>query len=34
LNIGHGIMARAMFSGLKPAIAEMKMLMLDACPRG
>ena len=33
LNIGHGIMARAMFTGLKPAVAEMKMLMLDACPR-
>jgi len=33
LNIGHGIMARAMFTGLKPAIVEMKMLMLDACPR-
>lgn len=34
LNIGHGIIARAIFTGLKPAIAEMKMLMLDACPRG
>lgn len=34
LNIGHGIMARAMFTGLKTAIIEMKMLMLDACPRG
>lgn len=33
LNIGHGIMARAIFTGLKAAVAEMKMLMLDACPR-
>lgn len=34
LNIGHGIMARAIFTGLKAAVAEMRMLMLDACPRG
>ena len=34
LNIGHGIMARAIFTGLKPAVQEMKKLMLDACPRG
>ena len=30
LNIGHAIVARAIFSGLPDAIATMKKLMLDA----
>lgn len=30
LNIGHGIIARAMFSGLAEAVREMKRLMLQA----
>lgn len=30
LNIGHAIIARALFTGLQPAVAEMKRLMLDA----
>lgn len=30
LNIGHAIIARAVFDGLGPAVAEMKRLMLDA----
>ncbi len=30
LNIGHAIIARALFSGLQPAVAEMKRLMLEA----
>lgn len=30
LNIGHGIMARAIFVGLKQAVQEMKQLMLEA----
>ncbi|MCL6417147.1 pyridoxine 5'-phosphate synthase [Aestuariirhabdus sp. Z084] len=30
LNIGHGIMARALFTGLGPAIIEMKRVMLEA----
>lgn len=30
LNIGHGIMARAMFTGLGEAVREMKRLMLQA----
>lgn len=30
LNIGHAIIGRAMFTGLKEAIREMKALMLDA----
>ncbi|KEI71598.1 pyridoxine 5'-phosphate synthase [Endozoicomonas elysicola] len=30
LNIGHSIIARALFTGLKPAVREMKSLMLDA----
>ncbi len=30
LNIGHSIIARALFTGLKPAVREMKALMLDA----
>ncbi|WP_211824360.1 pyridoxine 5'-phosphate synthase [Kistimonas asteriae] len=30
LNIGHAIIGRAMFTGLKEAVREMKMLMLDA----
>lgn len=30
LNIGHAIIARALFTGLKPAVREMKALMLEA----
>ncbi|USE39071.1 pyridoxine 5'-phosphate synthase [Endozoicomonas sp. SCSIO W0465] len=30
LNIGHSIIARALFTGLKPAVREMKVLMLEA----
>ncbi|MFP8965582.1 pyridoxine 5'-phosphate synthase [Pokkaliibacter sp. CJK22405] len=30
LNIGHGIVARAVFIGMKEAVAEMKILMLNA----
>lgn len=30
LNIGHGIMARALFTGMKEAVREMKNLMLQA----
>lgn len=30
LNIGHGIVARALFTGLKSAVTEMKQLMLQA----
>lgn len=30
LNIGHGIVARAIFSGFKDAVAEMKRLMVEA----
>ncbi|EHR40161.1 pyridoxine 5'-phosphate synthase [Alishewanella jeotgali] len=30
LNIGHAIIARALFSGLGPAVAEMKRLMVEA----
>ena len=30
LNIGHAIIARALFSGLQPAVQEMKRLMLQA----
>jgi pyridoxine 5-phosphate synthase len=30
LNIGHAIIARALFTGLEEAVAEMKRLMLDA----
>ncbi len=30
LNIGHAIIARALFSGLSLAVSEMKQLMLDA----
>ncbi|RRJ85149.1 pyridoxine 5'-phosphate synthase [Aestuariirhabdus litorea] len=30
LNIGHGIIARALFTGLAPAIVEMKRVMLEA----
>jgi pyridoxine 5-phosphate synthase len=30
LNIGHAIVARAVFSGLGPAVAEMKRLMVEA----
>ncbi|MGH8487502.1 MAG: pyridoxine 5'-phosphate synthase, partial [Gammaproteobacteria bacterium] len=30
LNIGHAIVARAVFSGLAEAVREMKRLMLEA----
>ena len=30
LNIGHAIVARALISGLGPAVAEMKRLMVQA----
>lgn len=30
LNIGHGIVARALFSGLEKAVREMKRLMMEA----
>ncbi|GHG65157.1 pyridoxine 5'-phosphate synthase [Alishewanella longhuensis] len=30
LNIGHAIIARAIFTGLGPAVAEMKRLMVEA----
>jgi pyridoxine 5-phosphate synthase len=30
LNIGHAIIARAVFDGLGPAVTEMKRLMIDA----
>ena len=30
LNIGHAIIARAVFTGLQPAVREMKSLMLEA----
>jgi len=30
LNIGHAIIARALFTGLQQAVAEMKRLMLEA----
>jgi len=30
LNIGHAIIARAIFMGLEPAVREMKRLMLEA----
>jgi len=30
LNIGHAIVARALFIGLQPAVREMKRLMVDA----
>lgn len=33
LNIGHAIIARAMFVGLKEAVAEMKRIMLAALPK-
>lgn len=32
LNIGHAIIARAIFVGLEKAVKEMKQLILDACP--
>jgi pyridoxine 5-phosphate synthase len=32
LNIGHAIVARALFTGLREAVAEMKRLMLAARP--
>lgn len=30
LNIGHGIIARAIFMGLEPAVREMKKIMMEA----
>ncbi len=33
LNIGHAIIARSVFTGLGPAVAEMKRLMLEARSR-
>lgn len=33
LNIGHSLIARAVFSGLGPAVAEMKQLMIEARQR-
>ncbi len=30
LNIGHALIARAIFTGLGPAVAEMKRLMVEA----
>ena len=33
LNIGHAIMARALFTGLESAVAEMKRLMREARSR-
>lgn len=33
LNIGHGIIARAIFMGLTPAVREMKRLMVEARTR-
>jgi pyridoxine 5-phosphate synthase len=30
LNIGHSIIARAVFSGLQTAVAEMKRLIVEA----
>jgi pyridoxine 5-phosphate synthase len=34
LNIGHAIIGRAVMSGLKEAVAEMKRLMLEARSNG
>jgi pyridoxine 5-phosphate synthase len=34
LNIGHAIIARAMFTGLQEAVREMKRLMLSARSSG
>jgi len=34
LNIGHGIIARAIFMGLEPAVREMKRLMIEARQKG
>jgi pyridoxine 5-phosphate synthase len=33
LNIGHGIIARALMVGLKPAVAEMRQLLMDVQQR-
>jgi pyridoxine 5-phosphate synthase len=30
LNIGHGIVARALFTGFEAAVREMKRLMVEA----
>ena len=32
LNIGHAIIARAVFMGLQEAVREMKSLMIEAAP--
>ncbi len=34
LNIGHSIISRALFTGFKPAVREMKQLMLEAARSG
>ena len=34
LNIGHSIVARAVFVGLERAVREMKQLLIDGIPRG
>jgi pyridoxine 5-phosphate synthase len=33
LNIGHGIIARALMVGLKPAVAEMRQRMMEVQQR-
>ena len=33
LNIGHAIIARAVFTGLKEAVRDMKVLIDNACRR-
>ncbi len=33
LHIGHSIVSRAVFSGMRAAVAEMKRLMVEACHR-
>ncbi len=33
LNIGHAIVAHALFVGFKGAVAEMKQLIMQACPQ-
>src|SRR5216684_1819563 len=32
LNIGHAIIARALFTGMQEAVREMKHLMMEVCP--
>jgi pyridoxine 5-phosphate synthase len=34
LNIGHSIVSRAVFTGLKDAVREMKMCLIQACGTG